>query len=274
MFIKRHPFQTEILESNIVLNDNNIDSYLKELKESNFLLIRGLERLSFENFCYSAALAYPIEKQLYYLDLFIEASLGKYQMATNIGKSLSINFQEIHHEVTPDDKNYSVSDQNWMLGYMAALARRKMDAVHAFCDINLDIVNQQDETTGGTYSLLFTKFLQRLFLKGEPHGQNLLAAVNEIKEDKMPDGTYNYALHIDGPLIDMFTPILTNDEKDFNEMLLDALNLHKKYWSKEQKNIPNGLISLPITAITVMAKDYGFKIEHTSEYLIQYLIDG
>ncbi|MDB5014959.1 MAG: hypothetical protein JWQ25_3161 [Daejeonella sp.] len=274
MFVKRHPFKKEVIESNILLNDENIDSYIKELDESNFILIRGLERLSFENFCNSAALAYPVEKQLYYLDLFIDASLAKYQMATNIGTPITINFQRNQHQVTAEDKDYSVSDQNWMLGYLAALARRKMDVVHDFCAINLDIVNQQDETTGGTYSLLFAKFLQRLFIKGEPHGQNLLAAANEIKEGSMPDETYNYALHIDGPLIDMFTPIFTNDEKDFNEMLLNALDLHKKYWTKEPKNIPNGLISLPITAITVMAKDYDFKIEHTSDYLVQHLIDG
>ena len=274
MFVKRHPFKNDVIESNIVLNDENIDSYLKELDSKNFILIRGLERLSFENFCNSAAVANPIEKQLYYLDLFIDASLAKYQMATNIGTPISINFQGNQHQAVAEDKDYSISDQNWMLGYMAALARRKMPIVHAFCAINLDVVNEKDKTKGGNYSLLFAKFLQRLFIKGEAHGQNLLAAANEIKEGSMPDETYNYALHIDGPLIDLFTPILTNDKKDFNEMLLNALNLYKKYWSKEPKNIPNGLISLPITAISVMAQDYDFKIEHTSDYLVQHLIAG
>ena len=229
MFVKRHPFKTEVIESNIVLNDENIDSYLKKLNSGNFLLIRGLERLAFENFCNSAAVVSPVDKQLYYLDLFIDASLAKYQMATNVGIPIIISFQGNQHEVIAEDKEYSVSDQNWVLGYMAALARRKMAVVHAFCDINLDIVFQKDETKGGIYSLLFAKFLQRLFIKGEPHGQNLLAAANEIKEGSMPDETYNYALHIDGPLIDLFTPIFTNDEKDFNKMLFDALDLHKKY---------------------------------------------
>ncbi|NQX56179.1 immunity 49 family protein [Pedobacter panaciterrae] len=273
MHITRHSFNKEIVENNVILNDKNINLYLKELS-NNHLVIRGLERLSLENLCYSASLQYPVDKQLFYLDLFIDASLAKYQIATNIGKSIEINLTGTKHQILPEDVDYSVSEQNWITGYMAALARRKMQIVHAFCAIDLDFVNQKKRTKGGAYSLLFAKFLQRLFVKGEPHGQNLLAAANEIKKDKMPEPTYEYALFIDGPVIDMFTPIFMNDEKDFNETLLSALELYKKYWSKEQMNIPNGLISLPITALTVMAKDYDLNIKHTSDYLLQYLIDN
>lgn len=38
--------------------------------------------------------------------------------------------------------------------------------------------------------------------------------------------------------------------------------------------MPQGLVSLPITAIAVMAKDYDIEIEHASDYLVQHLIDG
>ncbi len=117
-------------------------------------------------------------------------------------------------------------------------------------------------------------FLQRLFEKGEPHGQNLLAVVNEIKKDKMPEPTYDYALLIDGPVIDMFTPLMMHSEKEFNEMCLHALECHKKYWNNQQPNTFEGLISLNITALTVMAKDYDFKIEHTSDYIVQSLVDN
>ena len=89
----------------------------------------------------------------------------------------------------------------------------------------------------------------------------------------MPEPTYDYALHIDGPLIDMFVPLLSDDKEDFNAMLIQALEYHKKYWSREQKNIVGGLVSLPITALAVMAKDYGFHVDHTSDYLLQFLID-
>nr|WP_068890812.1 immunity 49 family protein [Pedobacter panaciterrae] len=273
MHITRHTFNKEIVENNIILNDKNINLFINELN-NNHLVIRGLEKLSFQNLCYSASLQYPVDKQLFYLDLFIDASLAKYQIATNIGTPIEINLAGNKYNVAAEDLDYSISDQNWITGYMAALARRKMTIVHAFCDIDLDIVNQKDISKGGIYSLLFAKFLQRLFLKGEPHGQSLLALVSEMKKDKMPEPTYDYALFIDGPLIDMFTPIIMNDEKDFNETLLNALEFYKQYWSKKQKNIPDGLISLPITALTVMAKDYDLNINHTSDYLLQYLIDN
>lgn len=274
MHISRNPINKQIIGSNIGLNDGNIEFFLEQLGQGNYLVIRGLEQSSFANLCNAAALGYPVDKQSYYLDMFIDSSLAKYQMATNVGKEIAINFLGKQYHVTPPDKNYSVTEQNWLSGYMAALARRKMDIVQSFCEIDLDIVSAKDETRGGEYSLLFARFLQRLFKQGEPHGKNLLAAANKIKEDEMPKPTYEYALYIDGPVIDMFTPIFTGDKKDFNDMLLKALELHKKYWATQQENMVDGLISLPITALTVMAKDYDFNIDHTSDYLLQFLIDN
>lgn len=273
MHISRNPIDEEILETNIGLNDENIRAFKDELAQENFLVVRGLERTSLENLCSAAALSYPVERQAAYLDLFIESSLAKYQMATHVGTEISVSMCGNRYQVVPADKDYLVTDQNWMLGYMAALARRKMDIVHSFCAIDLDIVRQKDGTTGGQYSQLFASFLQRLFRKGEPHGKNLLAAANRIKEDEMPAPTYDYALHVDGPLIDLFVPILSDDKEDFNAMLVQALQAHKKYWSTEPKNIPDGLLSLPITALAVMARDYGFPIDHTSDYLLQFLVD-
>jgi hypothetical protein len=274
MHIARNPINKQIIENNIGLNDGSINFFLKEIEQKNYLVIRGLEQSSLANLCNAAAVEHPIDKQAYYLDMFIDASLAKYQMATNIGKEITINFLGKQHQVVPPAKNYSVSEQNWITGYMAALAQRKMAIVKLFCDIDLDLVHQNKKTQGGEYSLLFAKFLKRLFNKGEPHGKNLLAAANKIQENEMPASTYDYALHIDGPVIDMFTPILINDKNDFNRLLLQALELHKKYWTKQQENLVDGLISLPITALTVMAKNYDFDIDHTSDYLLQFLIDS
>ena len=273
MHISRNAIDEEILESNIVLNDENIQSFKEELSQNNFLVVRGIEQNSFANLCSAAALSYSVERQSAYLDMFVESSLAKYQMATHVGTEVTVSLLGNQYQVVAPDKNYSASEGNWMLGYMAALAARKMDVVRSFCAIDLDVVRQSEGTVGGRYSALFSTFLQRLFQKGEPHGKNLLAAANEIKADAMPEPTYDYALHIDGPLIDMFVPLLSDDKEDFNAMLIQALEYHKKYWSREQKNIVGGLVSLPITALAVMAKDYGFHVDHTSDYLLQFLID-
>ncbi len=232
-----------------------------------------MSRLALQNLGNAVGISLSEDEQLKYLDYFIESGLAACQMAVNVGKEIKIVFHKQEYIIIPEEKNYTVSDKSWIAGYLACIARRDMITRKAYCEIDLDMLENKSQTKGGQYSLYFAKFLQRLFLKAEPHGKNLLAAANEIKKDKMPEPTYEYALYNDGPLIDMYTPILMNDEKDFNAMLLNALELHKKYWQKEPAD-PLGLISLPITALTVMAKDYDFKIEHTSDYIVQSLVDN
>ncbi|MBL4674759.1 MAG: immunity 49 family protein [Mucilaginibacter sp.] len=273
MHVSRNPIDAQVIVNIIKSNDDNINNYFEQLQAGNFLVVRGIERLSLDNLYNSAALNYPVDKQLYYLDLFIDASLAKYQMLGNIGRQITISLSGTSYLMVPPDKNYWVSEQNWLLGYMAALAHRKMAIVKLFCAVDLDLVHQKKDTKGGEYILLFAKFLQRLFINGEPHADRLLAASGAIKEGTMPESTYEYALYTDGPLMDIFKSIFVDDEKEFNERLLEALELHKKYWAKQPANSVRGLLSLPLTALCVMAKDYDFKIDHTSDYLLQFLID-
>ncbi len=163
MYIVRNEIDKEILRQLILLNDGNINLFLTELDNKNYLVIRGLEKLSFQNFCMAVSMEYPVDKQLYYLDMFIEASMAKYQMATNTGKMIAIDFAGNIYKFVPEEKDYTVSEQNWIRGFMAALARRKMKTVHAFCAINLDIVNQKKKTKGGEYSVLFASLFAKAF---------------------------------------------------------------------------------------------------------------
>ncbi len=274
MHIASNSFDKEIILKNYELNEISLGDYINDFEKGENLIIRGICNRALENLNYAGALKLEAKKVKYYVNLFAEASLVKYQMATHAGVNITASFLEKKYQITAPDKNYTVSDQGWSKSYMAALACRRMDIVHSLCEIDLDVVQAKTKTTGGIYSLLFAKFLQRLFKKAESHGQNLLAAANEIKKDKMPDSTYEYALHIDGPVIDIFTPLLMKDENDFNAMLLNAFELHKSYWANQQANLADGLISIPLTAMAVMAKDYDFKIEHTSDYIIQSLVDN
>jgi hypothetical protein len=273
MFVARPSFDRDILESNLRLEDKGFNQARRDLHQKNFLIVRGLERSSFARLCATAALGLPPEDQVQLLDTFIECSLAKYQMATHVGSAMTIELFGERHELVPEDKDYVVSEHNWALGYFAALARRKMAVVRQFCEIDLDVVRDRDRTKGGPHSLLFAKFLQRLFVKGEPHGKNLLAAAQAIQPDAMPEATYDHALHVDGPLIDLFVPIFSGDADDFDAMLQKALELHVKYWQRQPRNFLEGLVSVPLTALAVMAKDYDLEFRQRSDLLLLHLID-
>lgn len=62
MYIVRNEIDKEILRQLILLNDGNINLFLTELDNKNYLVIRGLEKLSFQNFCMAVSLEYPVDK--------------------------------------------------------------------------------------------------------------------------------------------------------------------------------------------------------------------
>lgn len=268
---RRHDFDRSIIETNLASNDESIADYLEEIEGGNHLLVRALPRLTYANLCSAAALGMETERQLRYLDLYIDASLAAHRMSLAVGAPMTIELAGRSYDVVPPDKDYSVSDQSWLAGYFAARARRNAGAIAAFCALDLDLVQQKSTTTGGAYSLRLARFFQRLLVRGEPHGASLLAIVAEITPDRMPDPTYDYALHIDAPLVDMMTPILMDDSADFNAMLADALALHAKYWTREPRNFTEGFVSVAITALAVIAIDQGLVVDQRSEYLLSYL---
>lgn len=92
--------------------------------------------------------------------------------------------------------------------------------------------------------------------------------------EKMPEATYDYALHIDGPLVDTLTPMLMADPEGFNASLGEALVLHATYWTRELRNSTDGFISVALTALAVTAFDQGLPIDQRSDYLLAFLLDG
>lgn len=274
MHVARQPFDPEIVANRARLDATSLASYRKDFEGGNLRLIRGIERLALENVHDLVALQRPIDEQLRALDLFLDASLAKYQMATHVGRAVTIDFAGRQYEVVADDLDYSISLKNWSLGYLTALARRRMPLVHAFNQIDLELVASKTSVQIGAYYTPFARFLQRLFLKGEPHGKNLLAVTELIRQDAMPEGIYDYALRIDGSLVDLFTFVLTHEAEEFNAALLVALERYRAYWSKQPANYPDGLISLPLTALVVMAKDHDLAVVHSSDFLLGALTDA
>ena len=271
---RRHEFDRPIIETNLAVTDDTIADYLKKVDAGNYRLVRALPGLTYQNLCSAAALGIGSERQLRYLDLFIDASLAAHRMSLSIGAPIVIELDGRRHEVVPPDLNYLVSDQSWLAGYFAARARRNVGAVKAFCELDIDLITQQSDTKGGSCSLLLAKFFQRLLVRGEPHGESLLAIAAEIAPEKMPDATCDYALHVDGPLVDTLTPMLMGDSAEFNTSLAEALALHAKYWTREPRNSTDGFISVALTALAVTAVDQGVLVDQHSEYLLSFLLDG
>ncbi|MDJ1497237.1 immunity 49 family protein [Cytophagaceae bacterium DM2B3-1] len=80
------------------------------------------------------------------------------------------------------------------------------------------------------------------------------------------------------PLIDVYLAILEKKEAKFNESLYKALSQHKTFYESEdeykesRRGLPEGWVSLPLTAACVLAHQKGLKPEIESDYIPEWLI--
>ncbi|MES2734175.1 MAG: immunity 49 family protein [Bacteroidota bacterium] len=81
------------------------------------------------------------------------------------------------------------------------------------------------------------------------------------------------------PLIDVYLALLLGREDMFNETLYVALLKHKAYYESEENgesrsSLPQGWVSLPLTAVCALAHDRGLKREVESDYIPEWLVKG
>jgi hypothetical protein len=76
------------------------------------------------------------------------------------------------------------------------------------------------------------------------------------------------------PPINLFHRSVRKDEADFNQALVEALELHKAYWTadEDRANDPEGRIALGPLAVACLAYDGGIPIEVESDYLPKHLL--
>lgn len=271
MHLSRHHFNKKNVENQYSSAKEYVERYLGKFSGGRYFILRDLYLRSLQKYCYSIALEEnknTIEENLM---LFNDTALGLYQMATNIGKPIVFEFGKKTYQWVPEDVDYMITDQGFITAFMTAIITGDMNRIRRLNEIDLDIVQNLTTTRGGIYTFHFAKFLQRLFEKGAPHLELLLKSSEALKETSMPGAIFDFALRINGPIIDLFTSLLTADEKNFNRQLQYALELHKKYYSQsdEYSIISEGLVSLPLSALKILALNQGLKVDITSDYLIE-----
>jgi len=76
------------------------------------------------------------------------------------------------------------------------------------------------------------------------------------------------------PPLNLFLQFLKRDQDQFNAALVQALQLHKEYWTADEDGrlSTDGDVALGPLAIACLAYDVGMTIEVESEYLPKHLL--
>jgi hypothetical protein len=84
----------------------------------------------------------------------------------------------------------------------------------------------------------------------------------------------DYIQQVAYPPINLFYKFLQKDEEGFHAALVEALELHKRYWTAtpERAEDIDGLVPYGILAVTCLAYDAGIPVEVESSYLPELLL--
>lgn len=84
-----------------------------------------------------------------------------------------------------------------------------------------------------------------------------------------------YTLFIWEPLIRVYIALLAGDAENFNEVLYDAIKLHKEYYDTDKdlrKNDWKGWVSWLLMAPVALAHDRGMEMTFKTDYLPEWMV--
>lgn len=124
------------------------------------------------------------------------------------------------------------------------------------------------------YIYYWVDALQAYWLERPGLGDKLVAAFDGTDPDRLRFLDRETMLKVLYPPINLFYRFIGQDPDQFNEALIQALQLHKEYWNADpdREESGEGDIPLAILALTCLAHDAGRPIEVESEYLPEHLL--
>ena len=134
----------------------------------------------------------------------------------------------------------------------------------------MDIL-RASETTTQEYGYTMMEALQGFRL--DLHGWNtkVAQAIEQLGAD--PESR-DWNREIDLPILRLFQGIYA-DAEGVNALLLDALKLHVRYYTRgSNRNDPRGFFSLPLAALAAWAHDCERGLTVEADYLPRWLIEG
>jgi hypothetical protein len=273
MHIARHPFDKNKLEDYYAVELKSIENSLNIFNSGKYFVLRDMYNKTLAAACCSVILEKgkdEIHRQFY---LFLDVAIGKFKMGTNVGNEISFSFLGKQYSYRPEEKNYTLTDQGWITAFLSALLFLDLGKISELNEIDLDKVQQVTNVKGAEYTILYAKFLQHVFKNDQNNFENLKTVSEAIKPDRVPPEIFRYANDIVGGQVDLFGAALLKETPYFNEVFLKAVQWHKDFYSSDTQN-PEGLFSIPLTAISALAKYYKIEIQHSSDYTPSLFIDG
>ncbi|RST14431.1 hypothetical protein E2C00_13445 [Streptomyces sp. WAC05374] len=163
---------------------------------------------------------------------------------------------------------------NWVSAFWLAIVCRDQARMTALCEVPLDVLRASG-TQYDEFVYLWIDALQTYWLERPGLGEKLLAAIEASYPNAIEVADMELVERILYQPVNLFQCFLRKDHAAFNQALVEALEMHKLYWTASEKRERSvaGYLALGPLAIACLAYDAGFPIEVESDYLPSELLN-
>ncbi|ROQ71567.1 hypothetical protein EES39_05245 [Streptomyces sp. ADI92-24] len=183
----------------------------------------------------------------------------------------------IHHEMRTlpaTGPRTFINAPAWIDAFFFAVICRDQERMTELCEVPMAVLRasgaQHDE-----YLYHWVATLQAYWLRQQPEMVEALTATFQASHpDAAEIAPRDWLQNISYPPINLFYHFVKHDHASFNTALVEALELHKTYWTKDEdrKESIEGLWAIGPLAIACLAYDGDFPIDIETEYLPQHLL--
>lgn len=210
--------------------------------------------------------------------LAMQASSGIFVAAARPGEVIPMRLGQVVKQVTGNGPNTHSDATSLLTALWLSLVCRERDRTRFLTDLSLDVLRGSGEAESDyIYPVYPWVEALQLYWRQDPRMYDLLleAMQGTDPEGLDPDGA-SLVSRLLFPPMKLFYYFTQRDTAAFNDALVEALELHREYWSatEERASDPNGFVALAPLALACLARDAGMSIEVTSEYLPRYLLEG
>jgi len=203
---------------------------------------------------------------------------GVFESNANDGVAFPFAYDGEYLEVTGKKTDFSTGEPNWFKSLQCAVSVRDSDAISYLMTVRNEVLSQSsmgDQMREFDYARLD---LYRAIFTGGNIPQALIRTVKAFNPDEYCDVAFYYARRIKWPLIAVIEAIFTDSEAEYNIAMKEAILLHKEYYNRTGDRLYDvmydGAISMPLTALAIIAKDTkGYSLTVDNEYIPMWIVD-
>ncbi|MFI5528012.1 immunity 49 family protein [Kitasatospora sp. NPDC051853] len=226
----------------------------------------------------SRGLLDPTARQLETWDAYVlamHARTALFAVATSEVSPVECRFGEETRLIAATGPQSAADAGTWVEAFWLSVICREPARLDMLCAVPIEVLRASGAVYD-EYVYSWVETLQAYWRKDSVVVEKLTAAIEGTDPEVLRVGKPESVLSLIYPPMAVLYQLLRGDGEKFNAALVEAVELHRDFWSEEDDDraiTSTGFVALGPLAVACMAYDGGVPIEIESEYLPKNLLE-